>query len=1543
MNSFTLEPETTGTLELYPQKEYTTYGSDYTSDKAARFAVVLGQENPGTDILMNDIASGEQDKWQQLLKTREDTKNAQRRNDIMTEIASTRDPLARPTPDEINLVTSLADDSLYSTDLPTILEDQYSKIFTNTVSAVEENKLYKAAAEEDEETTHEVLDRSQDAQKRLLIATDKLQDINKRYEDAGYFEKGAGFLKQAIPGYTWWKTVDRIDEAPTVSTLSGSNLGEQISYLYTLPPLQFKTTLDQAVDELANDNIVLAQQFAQAVISYSGTDAEYNDLFDVLDVVDVATTGVGVLTSAGKLAKGMSKATKAIVRNPENISAQAADIGAVRQAAVSSVVTDASAGDLSGVSRMTTPQAIEERLPSLFSPQSVFTGKSNLESAANNRLRETITRSSDLSKDFFNQGLLVDRLEPTQVKLAADEAFDRIKDTFTNVQHSIIDMEIIPASADRVTNTAAVNVRFGKRDGTLFASEQSAQNFAKRYIGLKTNDFTIQQDGVGGFYVNINRPVTDVGKFRDIQIPTELKSPDSLSAQFLKTMRSSDYLVSEPNVRARGATVHSQEFLAEYMQKITEPFRGKSKQWTTEMDNVFKSNRTNRKYYDTIEEFENNFSQINGKAPTEDQAAAYFAYVQLNDLDYLIRDADIVKQKRRLGGEKISFKTFNQKGEPVLKTFDGIVKDDLPYNSATPYSVKIVKDGKVTSSAYGKSLASKQAEYNALKEQGYKIVLAPDEGTYYFVKDLQRDNIPLGTLNRVEGGHNEYRYGHFIKQGDIKTGDDGVARYKGDRSLFVTTTERQAREVAELFEKARVMAKNKDPRAAAFIEDNLPISWAEWNKKVRSGDIDLEVPIMSTTHGQRTSALRDYNKDFQNFTDTTNSEHNPFAGVGGRYTTERADTALDVLTSENGVVFRSDIEPMLDPLETLRTSTGNMLNVRTVNDYKAKSIQDWTQEFGHLIDAHPNVIKSNPMYFLRNPVYKAGVNEGQKTVAENVRKTILTLDNQSDDVSSAFQNWKEKVLSSVQANLGDGWRGFVDDKVLVDAKDVQTFMRGAAFNMKLGMFNIKQLFLQSSTAVNVVAIAGTKGISGMRAMPVMRMALMSENPDVVRGLAKKFSKLSGWDKDEFVDMVSRFKQSGFATVSNDVAYLDDFRPKTVGPGGKLGKVWSYHTSFFKEGELVARQAAYATAYREWKDANPGKAIDRFVEGKLLQRAKNLTTNMTRESNASWQRGWSSVGTQFMGYQARFMEQLWDGGLFGEGRKLSKVEKARLTLGMSIMYGAPTAVGGATLFPVRDYIRDWMAEEGVVYDGQLLEATLDGIVPSIIEAMTGQDMNWSEAYGPNGLPVFSDILNQDASWYDLLLGASGGVLMDTGGATWKSLSDIANDGPNSTWPVFAQDLLEPLKNISTVASATKLYEAMNTRRYLSRKGTHLTNISLDEAITSAIFGVNPDRVSEAYSQVAAIRANKETIQEYQQEVQSNTEKGIEAARKGDEESAATYFSRAHSAAIRGGLTLQETNAARKRALSERAMDESVLDTFTKRVIRRNQLDKDQREQ
>lgn len=1511
----------------------TPFNPEYAQTKAEKYALVLGKDNPGPDAIATSINSGDQGFWDNQLSIQEDVNNTMQRNSLIQEVAQSTTG-RKPTVDEIEIVRGLSDAELFKPDVSTALERNYSKLYTNFLSSTSANAIAPVAFEEDENAAYEVLDRAQTAQTRALIANDLRETVEKEYSDSGYFTSGVAWAKTMIPGYTWYKQRNNVPGAS--AWLTGNNLDEQLTVLYNMPPRQFKETLKAVLDNLKTSNIVEARDFANAVVSYGTNDRNLGNIFNLADLASIPTSA---LTGAGRLAKGMAKTAATAIRPTGDVAVQAARLGLNKEAVAATLTENIAAKDLEGLKRMgIDPSILETRLPSSMAPGTAFIEGTQMSSAGINRVLQTIKRNDILARKFASNIDLVDRLEPQQIILAQQEAMDAVKDQFSHVNNHIIDTRYIPAESDKLTNTASVSFRLGNKDGSLFQSEASAKSFATRYIKLKTDDYTIEQNGLGGYYIDITRPVADVGKFREYTIPTELKAPDSgaLSNKFIAALRSNDYKLAEAQVKARGRVVQGQELMARYTRELTEPFSGKSQQWIDELDNVMASGRTQKKYFNTLHEFETEFSKINGKLPDPEQAAAYFTYREIMDLDYVLRDLDIVKQKVRLGGENIIFKAAGEKEEVKEFNFDGKVVDALPRGSKDNFRVTVVENGKINKGRSSRFLVDKDYQRfdDLVKNKGYKIVLDPESSTYYVIKDFKRNRIKPGGLNYVEGGHNEYRYKHYIKQGDISEDMDGVAHYRGDKALYVAPTEKEANDIANIFEKARQLYNQKAPNARKFIEDNLPITYADWVKKIKLGDINPRVPFTATISGQRTSTKINYANVFQRFDDGVASEHNIFANIGGRYLGEQADTLLDVMRAENGVVIKTGLDPLLRPMESMRVSTADLIDLRLVQDYKLKAVEDWVQEFGHLIDGDINAIRANPVYYMNRGVYKRDADLGQRQLAENVRMAALTLYNQKDNITTQFNNYREKLLSTVYEKWGENGRRLLDDHLIHDIKDVPNYIRAMAFNMKLGLFNPKQLFLQASAVMNASLIAGpARAADAARVFIPMVMALKTDDLQIIKGLATKYKGLTGWSRDDFVEMIDSYRKSGYSVVGKDVSYLDNYKPTTFTRGGVVRKAWSYQTLFFEAGEKISRHMSYAMAYKEWKLANPGKQLDRFGRSAILQRARNLTQNMTRDAQAGWQQGWTSLATQFMGYQARFMEQLWDGGILGNGRKLSRAEKARLVVGTAALYGVPVAASGYLgVVPVRDVLRDWMAQEGVK-PSPWAEPFMDGFLSSMWEALTGNDADFAAAYGPNGVPTFRDLLNEDATWYDILMGAGGGVTADLLGSIEPGIevvTDIAD--PNSS-SLTAADLLEPFKNISSVQAVSRVYEAVNTHRWLSRKGQYLTEVGQWEAITSAILGVNPERVSEAYSQIAAMKHNKEGIQNIQKEMQKWYSKAIDALKRGDQDSYIEYKKRADRLGIENGLTLSEWNTAGKRALNETPLDESVFENYNKMLLQK----------
>lgn len=1521
------DQDESGGLTLFPETPATIYSPEYAQEKADRYAVVLNDANPGADVLTADISSGYQDKWNQLLKAREDTNSLIRRNQILTDIASSRDASRPITTDELGLVESLSRDELYSSDVSTILEKKYSDYYTNVMASQEENSLLQQAMEEDEEGSFEALDRAQFPMQRTLIARDLLESTQRRYDDTSWSDWGWDTAKTLIPLYTSLKGRERI-ETQSGALLPGNNREEQISQLYALPPAEFKRVSQQIIDELAQDNMVLAQEFAQNIVSFSSSDIAWGNVTPFLDAASIVPAG-----AVGRLAKGLKTAGKAVATNPQNLGKMAAAAGFNKTAAVTNVTKNILSGDLSGATSIRRVEEISDRLPSLFAPQQFMTGGSKYLSAeAQARLETVVTDGANDVLKVMTEGTGLDRLEPSQVARAAEEAYDQITDLFPSNTHKVIDSQIIPAAQDRVTNTAVMEVRFGRQDGQLFKYEATAKNYAQKYIGLKTDDYSIQQDNLGGFYIAVRKPLKDVGDFRTEVIETTLATPNTLNNKFARALRSPDYLLSESNVRARGQAVGHVEYLTEIVDDATKPFRGKSSQWYREMDDMFRQGRVQKKYFQTAGDFEDSFFKKFKKPPTPDQYEAYFRYVQMSDLDYLVRDADKVKRMTAKGLENFDYlvrPTDGVQGPPTKQTVTGRMVDRLPLERREPFRVRVIQDGQET-----KNFPNMMAKWSQNREliegliqDGYKIIQSAEGGTFTLVKDFKRNSIKMKTLGYIEGGHLEPKYDFYIRQG-IVDDREGAKVLTGDLNLGSVPTKAQADEVARIFEQARKLVKDKSPDAKKFIDENLPISYGEFIKKVKTGDISLDVPIVATARGQRSSEVLKYESVFgKDFFDQQSSELNLLLDTNPRYAGERSENLLDVFTADKGTVVKMEWESVLDPMDALSSATRNMIDVRAMEDYAIKSTNDWVQEFGHMLDVHPEVLKANPRYYLQNPVYKSGID---KDNAEAARLSMLSLFNQVDSMDSGRNVVKDKILSKVFDVSGEKARDFLDTN-WVGAKDAQTLIRRTAFDLKLGMFNVKQLFLQSTSVAATIAISPRSGWQGARALVPTRFALLSGDENVIRGLHNKFGKVMGWGKDDFMNMVTSMKQSGYANVGGDHTYLDQMSLKSPGKqflgqikNSPVGKAASTHRVFFNEGELSARIVAYATAYDEFIKRNPGKVPDRFQQGAILSRAKTFNQNMTRESNAPWQRGWAAVATQFMSYHMRVAEQLWDGG-FGSGKKLTQAEKMRFLGAMTLLYGGGTAVSATLpIIPSKDVARDWLAEAGIdLNQHPVADAAMDGLLTTAVEAMTGAEVDFS-GYGPSGIPTLYDLMNEDVTWAEAFLGAGTGIMGDLG----ESIMNLSYGYGYADGNVTGADLLDVARNVASVDNWTKFYIALNSGRYLSRKGAYITDVNMVEATLQAILGTAPERVAESFSKSTALKKMQDARKQGQKKYEEYHRNAMRAAQSGDEDSYRIYAKRRDSVKAAYDLGPSEVNSIRERLFKEIPVDKAIDERMQK---------------
>ena len=205
--------------------------------------------------------------------------------------------------------------------------------------------------------------------------------------------------------------------------------------------------------------------------------------------------------------------------------AAAAKAGHTSAAAKATVFTDTLEGRLLGQNIKDLKQ-LEQKLPNALSPNKTWLKDSSLPPVAVARLEELSVSRNARMLDFLKKPDLIERLAPTEVAKAIEEAAHSLRKTFNNVAHNVIDVIENPAEKS-IANVHSVTIRFGKPDGTLFETAQKAQSFTKKLVN-KSEDYSVVSHP-GGFAVEVTKNVDETsGGLRALRLETTEKAPASI-------------------------------------------------------------------------------------------------------------------------------------------------------------------------------------------------------------------------------------------------------------------------------------------------------------------------------------------------------------------------------------------------------------------------------------------------------------------------------------------------------------------------------------------------------------------------------------------------------------------------------------------------------------------------------------------------------------------------------------------------------------------------------------------------------------------------------------------------------------------------------------------------------------------------------------------------------------------------------------------------------------------------------------------------------
>jgi hypothetical protein len=1518
-------------------------------------------KSPGKDLIRSSMTDGNE---QTMRERATSDANAEYRDNKIELVKATTGFIDGIDPKETNtfLEGMLKAQPKYNPE--TVFEQKYASAYINTVMTKGEGEtLMTRAMDKSFNLTLDVSHIAEGTVARGEAFRTIAEDMDAQASKQSWGGWGVDFTKTLVPGYSWAKMHDLT--AVTDSYLPGSNLQAQVQNLWLMPADEAQKTLKEAVARLAVDNPQEAQRLAHAAVAYGTSEALLTNLFGVADALTVGEVAGAVVKGAAKLgAKAVAKTaakevpeatTQAEVKtafkdsvsglegNPSPDQVLSAN-GHVAQAADYKTLKIMRAGDPTGDS-----VEITSRVPSLFNPEVVIRNPGSLSREQTERLTNQMQdRATRLIKTLDDPSK-VNRAPQAAYEVGIKEARDELSRRYPHLNDAILDVqtrdgELVPFKYNRPednnANVGSVSIHLGTPDAGLFSSGQEAAMWAEKMYKLDLTDpgLKIQQQG-SGFYLSVTKNINETtDAFRNALITTKNTTPQSLANTWLGKLRSPEDTLSELNRNNRHSLTHAGELIkSQFIEAAKDVSKNLSKKQIDRMERVFEANRAFQdpvtgqvgRFHQTTGDFENAYFKIHGTRPTEAEHSAYFTYVQLNDMDWVVRNLGWYRDKARIGIENMSFTHMatNEAGAAALTkvpAFEGKYLTELPWKQADDAGIYVI-DGEGKGTVYRKNAAS--AETKASIEQkiaeGYRIVqvynptkgIGAAENVHFVVaKDTQASKLGWQQAPYRPGGHVEYADAWFTKQTKVtrKVGEDGRVSHvsEGDVAAFSHTTEAEAKEFSQAMETGRsLLNRGLDRELKEHLEQSLPYSLQKFknlfedvhvNGKITPAVYSKTEPFMHTSSGQSTAdrAFLDgkpLSARYENFEDLNASPYNLSASVDKKFAGTR-DAVLPTIEkrgSETNPVFQMKPSTLIDPMTTLNRSMANVMRSRLMTDYKISSVESWIQEFGHLLGKTKDELRADPMaIFNLDPVFVSGASASEMAAARNSRMNIRNLLGQESAVGEAVRNAQSYVMDTIYKTTGQAGIRAVQTGIehtpawmISTLTDPAKALRSMAFLATQGMFNPVQLLLQAQTLTHVLGVAGpVNGMKAMNAGVLMKYAGMNSTEAVLNRLGGIAETMGTMSKKDFIESFKHFQKSGLQKVEGEVANLDDvLDPKMFQSG--VNQFLNKGTMFFRGGEEAVRHAAWNAAYIEWRGANKGAELTNQVRNEILTRANLFGANMTRASSAAWQQGVWSVPSQFFGYPVRLAEQFL-------GKRLTWQEKGQALATYSAMYGVPSGLATATAIPFYDDMRTYALDHGIDVHNNFFSAVMEGLPSTLVKAWTGSETNFASRYGSNGVSMIHDIAHGNMSLAKFVMGASGSIvgdMMTAGSPLLAQLTNPFKDG-NDQLPLTMDDFQAAASGISSINNVMKTAIGYASQKYMSKNGVFVSDLSATES-AQVFFGLTPRRITDANLMSMSMKEQRDSQKGWETLIVQQYNRALEEGAKGNTELMNDYLKRA----------------------------------------------------
>lgn len=536
-----------------------------------------------------------------------------------------------------------------------------------------------------------------------------------------------------------------------------------------------------------------------------------------------------------------------------------------------------------------------------------------------------------------------------------------------------------------------------------------------------------------------------------------------------------------------------------------------------------------------------------------------------------------------------------------------------------------------------------------------------------------------------------------------------------------------------------------------------------------------------------------------------------------------------------------DKDNVMDIFGSLQAEITNTARVMGRTDWRNAAIQRWWNE-AMKADALPDHIKAlspTEAFEWAGQADFAYVGSGKQ--GKFLERTHHYIRMQLGMKTKDEQMW-ETVTRTMSERYLDGVMEPVGKFLRQSAPGA--FLRTINFHSMLGFMNPSQLFVQTMGAVAAIALHPIHGVASGKAAPLIRMAMMSDNPEVWAKFAKvnNFMELGFGDTEDFVNTIKGLRKSGLLDGINSTSLYnieDGAYNVFSNTKRRVGKA-SLFT--FNRGEEMARIISFDVARKEWQAANPG--LDFLTDDALraiLIRTDDFTQNMTRANEAFFQRGGLSIPTQFLQYQVKLYANILHAFGTKPGvahRGFSRKEAAKIAAGHIVLFGIANNGMGSI---VEEFLGEKADQAGMSEDQRfyLSQGVLAGLVDSLAQVATGEELKTSLGTRLSTFDwylTFAEGLTEN-NFIEVAAGPTYSWVR-TGDKVGQVLNMWVQD-PNLSFGQVLDGLSQVGESqISTWRNATKAYVAnMHEGKLQSAKGDDITTLTRGELLFQAL-GIAP---------------------------------------------------------------------------------------------------------